>query len=105
MAQDTRRPRACRLSLMDADRFSSRGPTRPDPRDGPGPGTLHAALRTEALRQLRWQQREWTRILATKDPGLIAIAARAGFSESLDLLREAGEEVPSWLYRRGSPVR
>jgi hypothetical protein len=93
---------------MDADRFATRGLTRPDPHGGPdlGPGnaTLNTTLRAEALRQLRWLQREWTRILATKDPGLIAVAARAGFTDGLDVLREAGEDVPSWLYRRGSPV-
>jgi hypothetical protein len=90
---------------MDADRFATRVLSRPDPQGGPGPGTVNATLRAEALRQLRWQQREWTRILATKDPGLIAVAARAGFTDGLDLLREAGEDVPSWLSRRGSPVR
>jgi hypothetical protein len=90
---------------MDADHFATRGPTRPDPHGAPGPGTVNAALRAEALRQWRWQQREWTRILATNESGLIAVAARAGFADGLDLLREAGEDVPSWLYRRGSPVR
>jgi hypothetical protein len=89
---------------MDADRFATGGPTRPDPHAAPGPGTVNATLRTEALRQLRWQQREWTRILATQAPDLIAAAARAGFTDGLDLLRKAGEDVPSWLYRRGALV-
>jgi hypothetical protein len=89
---------------MDADRFATRVRTPPDPHDGPGSATVSTALRAEALRQLHWQQGEWTRILATSDPGLIAVAARAGFTDALDLLREAGEDVPSWLYRRGSSV-
>ena len=89
---------------MDADRVATRGPTRPDPHAAPGPSTVNAALRAEALHQLRWQQREWTRILATDAPDLIAAAAKAGFTDGLDGLREAGEDVPSWLYQRGALV-
>ena len=89
---------------MDADRFATRPSARPDPHSAPGPGTVNAALRAEALRQLRGQQRDWARLLATRDPDLIAAAARAGFTDGLDLLREAGEDVPSWLSRRGSLV-
>jgi hypothetical protein len=63
-----------------------------------------AALRTEALRQLRWQQQTWARILTRHEPGtpcLVASAERAG----LDVLREAGEDVPSRFYRRRSLAR
>ena len=38
-------------------------------------------------------------------PCLVAPSARVRFHESLDLLRKAGEDVPAWLYRRGSLVR
>ena len=90
---------------MDADRFATRTSARPDPHAAPGPRTVNAALRAEALRQLHWQQRDWARILATRDPDLIAAAARTGFTDGLDLLREAGADVPSWLYRRGGRER
>jgi hypothetical protein len=53
---------------MDAGRFATRVLTRLDPHGGPDRGTVNATLRADALRQLRWRQREWTRILATKDP-------------------------------------
>ena len=89
---------------MDADRVAARGPTRPDSHGSPGSGTVNAALRAEALRQLRWQQQAWTRILATDAPDFIAAAAQAGFTDGLDALREAGEDVPSWLYQRGALV-
>ena len=89
---------------MDTDRFAPRPSARPDPHSAPGPGTGNTALRAEALRQLRGQQRDWTRIRATRDPDLIAAAARVGFTDELDLLREAGEDIPSWLSRRGSLV-
>ncbi len=93
---------------MDAERFATRTSARPDSHDDPGPGSVNAALRAEALRQLRWQQRAWGRLLAPHAPGtlpLIAAADPAGFTDSLDLLREAGEDVPSWLYRRGGRER
>jgi hypothetical protein len=82
----------------------------PRPDAPPDPGSPHeaAALRAEALRQLRWQQQEWQRRLAAHRPGtpcLVAPRERARFHESLDLLRKAGEDVPSWLYRSGSLVR
>ena len=92
---------------MDADRLDTLALARSD---APPTSTFHAvnaALRAEALRQLHWQHREWTRCLATHAPGtppLIASAAPAGFTDGLDLLREAGEDVPSWLYRRGALV-
>jgi hypothetical protein len=38
-------------------------------------------------------------------PCLVASADRTGLHDGLDLLREAGEEVPARLYRRGSRVR
>jgi hypothetical protein len=80
---------------MDVDRFATR------------PREVNAAARALALRQLRWQQREWARNLATHAPGtpcLIASADRARITGGLDLLREAGEDIPSWLYQRGSLV-
>jgi hypothetical protein len=66
------------------------------------------ALRAEALRQLRGQLREWQRVpamLTTGTPCLVVASEWAKLHDSLDLLRTAGEEVPSWLYRRGSLVR
>jgi hypothetical protein len=48
------------------------------------------------------------RILTTHAPGtpcLIAADNRAGLNNGLDLLREAGENVPPRLYQRGSLVR
>jgi hypothetical protein len=57
---------------------------------------------------LRWQQQEWERRLAAHTAGmrcLVAPRERARFHESLDVRRKAGEDVPSWLYRRGSLVR
>ena len=81
---------------------------RPDPRGGLGVRTTNAALRAEALRQLRSQQREWERLLAQHAPGTLPLAdfvAPRGFTDGLDLLREAGEDVPSWLYRRGARER
>src|SRR5215212_280913 len=64
-----------------------------------------AALRAEALRQLRWQQGEWARILATHPPGTpcrIAAIERARISDSLVLLQEAGEDIPKSLLPCGS---
>jgi hypothetical protein len=78
---------------MAADRFVTR------------PREVNAAARALALRQLRWQQREWARLLATPAPGTpcrIAPADRARFTDCLDLLRAAGEDVPSWLSQRGA---
>ena len=65
-------------------------------------------LRAEALHQLRWQQQEWQRILATHPAGtpcLVAPADRAGLNDGLDLLRKAGEDVPQRFYQRGSLVQ
>ncbi len=81
---------------------------RPNAFPTPACHDVNAALRAEALRQLHWQRREWERRLTAHPPGppcLIAPAHRAGLSSSLDLLREAGEDIPPWLYQRGSTVR
>ena len=64
-------------------------------------------LRAEALRQWRGQLREWQRVPAmhtTGTPCLVVASERAKLHDSLDLLRTAGEDVPLWLYRRGSLV-
>ncbi len=76
----------------------------PVPGAQPDPG----ALRAEAVRQLHWQQQTGERRLASHPPGqpcLVPLAERALLHESLDLLRHAGEPVPSCLYRRGSLMR
>src|SRR5688500_4646592 len=60
----------------------------------------HGALRAEARRQLRWQQRALARTRTTPTlgtPYLVVPAARAGLAEVPDWLRQAGEEVPSWF--------
>jgi hypothetical protein len=70
--------------------------------------TQRAALRAEALRQLRWQQGEWARILATHPPGTpcrVAAVERARIIDSLVLLQEAGEDIPRSLFPCGSRVR
>jgi hypothetical protein len=96
---------------MDTDHFKSlapRTPARPDTGCDSGVGAGRGALRAEALRQLRWQQREWERVLAahpTGTPCLVAASQWAGLTDGLELLQQAGEEVPSWLYRRGSLQR
>lgn len=92
---------------MPADRFHT--PTLAD-HHAPPDRSCHedpAVLRAEALRQLRWQQGVWTRILTTHAPGtpcLVASTDRAGLYNGLDLLRRAGEDVPSRFYRRGAYV-
>src|SRR3954471_18910713 len=64
-----------------------------------GVRTGHGALRAEALRQLRWQQRALARTVITHTPGTprLVPAARAGLTDGPDLLRQAGEDVPSWF--------
>jgi hypothetical protein len=60
----------------------------------------HRALRAEAVRQVRWLQRAWARTLTTHTagaPGLIGPTARAGRTDGTDLLRQMGEDVPSWF--------
>ena len=86
---------------MHADRVDTRTSARPDSHGDPGSRTVNAAV----VRQLRWQQREWAHILATHAPGtpdLVASADRAELNDALDVLREAGEDVPARLSRRGS---
>ena len=89
-----------------ADPLSSFVATRPDPHQGPE--FNRALLRAEALRRARWQTGEWERLLASHLPGtpcLIACNEWAKIVDCLDLLREAGEEIPTHLYPRGSLVR
>jgi hypothetical protein len=96
---------------MDIDHFEP--PARPTPPQHETDSDSSAragrrALRAGALRQLLWQQREWERVLAahtTGTPCLVAASERANLHDSLDLLRQAREDVPSWLYGRGSLVR
>jgi hypothetical protein len=67
-----------------------------------------AMLRAEALRQLRWQQGVWMSVLTAHAPGtpcLVASTDRAGLHNGLDLLRQAGEDVPSRFYRREAYVQ
>jgi hypothetical protein len=93
---------------MTGDRVDTLTPFRADAHAGLGFRDGNAMLRAEALRQLHWQQRDWMRILATHAPGtpcLVAATNNVGINDGLDLLREAGEEVPARLYRRGSLVR
>jgi hypothetical protein len=92
---------------MVTDRVATRPLTRPNLHGGPGFRKVNAALRVEALRQLRWQQREWAHRVATHAPDttfLIASADRTGLNNVLDLLREAGEDVPPRFYQRGSLI-
>jgi hypothetical protein len=70
--------------------------------------TQRAALRAEALRQLRWQQGQWARILATHPPGTpcrVAATEQARIIDSLVVLQEAGEDIPRSLFPCGSRVR
>jgi hypothetical protein len=96
---------------MDTDHFKPLARLTPAWHDtgcDSGVGVCHAARRAEALRQLRWQQQEWERVLAAHIPGspcLVAASQWAGLTDGLDLLRQAGEDVPSRLYRRGSLQR
>jgi hypothetical protein len=71
-------------------------------------GSGYTALRAEAIRQLRCQLGAWACVPAvhpTGTPCLVAASERAKLHASLDLLRRAGEEVPSWLYRTEPLVR
>ncbi len=62
---------------MPTDRSATLTSARFDAHAGPAPGTVNAALRAEALRQLRWQQREWARVLATHPVGTPCLVAPA----------------------------
>jgi hypothetical protein len=96
---------------MDTQHFELLAKLTPTLRDTGGDFGVRAgqlALRSEALRQLRGQLREWQRVPAmhtTGTPCLVVASERAKLHDSLDLLRTAGEDVPSWLYQRGSLVR
>ena len=60
----------------------------------------HRTLRAEAVRQSRWLQRAWARTLTTHTRGasrLIVPTARAGRTDGAEVLRQAGEDVPSWF--------
>ena len=96
------------LLMDDSASVDTLTPAHDDPLPDPGLRTDAVLLRAEALRQLHWQQRAWARVLAAHLPGtpcLIASTERAGLHDGLDLLREAGEDVPPRLYHRGSLVR
>ena len=93
---------------MDDARFDTLTLARDDPHESPDVRKTNPALRAEALRQLRWQQRHWVRLLAMHvlgTPCLIDPDQRAALSNGLDLLREAGEDVPPRFYQRGSRAR
>jgi hypothetical protein len=67
----------------------------------------HGAVRAEAVRQVRWLQRALARTLSTHTPGasgLTVPTARAGRTDDPDVLRQAGEDVPSWVDLGGSLV-
>jgi hypothetical protein len=95
---------------MDTQHFELLAKLTPTLRDTGGDFGVRAgqlALRSEALRQLRRQLREWQRIPAmhtTGTPCLVVASERAKLHDSLDLLQRAGEDVPPWLYRQGSLV-
>ena len=89
-------------------RFDIDSSAPPDALPMPGFGDVNTALCAEALRQLRWQRREWECHLAMHRPGapcLAPSAHRAGLDDCLDLLREAEGHIPLWLHQHGSIVR
>ena len=60
----------------------------------------HRAVRAEAVRQVRWLQRAWARPRTSQTPGAsgsIRPTARGGHPDGPDVLRQAGEDVPSWF--------
>ena len=66
-----------------------------------------AQVRAEVLRQLRWQQQQWQQMIAQAPPGAPVRTSphdREWFHGCLDVLRDAGEEVPQVFYRRGSVI-
>ena len=93
---------------MGGTRFDSRTFARPDARSDPVFHEDTVLPRAEVLRRLRWQQREWARMLATHGVGtpcLIAPGDGPGLNDTLDLLRAAGEYAPARFYRRESLAR
>jgi hypothetical protein len=60
----------------------------------------HRALRTEAVRQVRWLQRACSRTRTTQTPGAPGLSgptARARRTDDPDGRRQMGEDVPSWF--------
>ena len=60
----------------------------------------HGAVRAEAVRQARWLQRALARTLPTHTPGAFGPTvptAGARRTDDPEVLRQAGEEVPSWF--------
>jgi hypothetical protein len=65
----------------------------------------HWALRAEAVRQSCWVQRAWTRTRTAHLAGVsgrIVPTARARRADETDVLRQMGEDVPSWFDESGS---
>ena len=61
-------------------------------------------LRAQALANLHELQRKLERSLKRRDPApryLTSVRNRNRLNHSLDLLQQAGEEVPPWLYHHG----
>jgi hypothetical protein len=57
-------------------------------------------VRAEAVRQVRWLQRACTRTRITHTPGApgpTGSTARARRADEKDVLRQMGEDVPSWF--------
>ena len=79
---------------MDGTRFDPLTLARPDGGSAPVFHEDTVLPRAEVLRRLRWQQREWARMLATHGldtPCLVAPGDGPGLNDTLDLLQEAGE--------------
>jgi hypothetical protein len=88
---------------MNAESFESLARLTPALPDTDCDFTARGSLRTvcaEAVRQVRWLQRAWSRTLTTHmagASGLIVPTARARRTDDPDGLRQAGEDVPSWF--------
>jgi hypothetical protein len=62
-------------------------------------GSLRA-VRAEAVRQVRWVQRAWTRTRPTPTPDPprpFGSSMRARRTDEKDVPRQMGEDVPSWF--------